>query len=432
MDVPIVVVCFNNYRYVENTLNQIRRINGDYYKNIIIMDNCSTDLDTVEYLKTVDVKIIHNHTNSGPWIGTMSAHANINTNKHVYDTLPDKYILTDPDMELNEKLPVNFIEILSNLSDKYKCHKIGFALDISDYDDMYKTTYFYGKTIYDWEMQFWQDNLGDTEYELYKSPIDTTFCLINKNIPIDFYNSIRIAGNFTAKHLPWYIDNKLFSLYEVYNTYIMMTKHISTISRLILPYVDENYLKINKNGEIFLIKNDAPNSKLSFWREYSNWRNDTFMTLDHFLKKDNIFIDVGSKIGAIGIYASRKSKRVYCIESGTDDFVCLNENFKTNCEKNYTLIRERMGKENITIVYDIIEQNRKSQIDVSVIHVDLDGTEENIIEEIYNIHKTYSIPLYVRFCYTEWKDQNLDRFAFLTREQKDKIICDSNCYILFT
>jgi len=246
MDVPIVVVCYNNYRYVENTLKQIRALNCDYYKNILIMDNCSNDPKTIEFLNAVDVKVIHNSTNAGQWITTQC-------NVDVYNSLPEKFILTDPDLEMNVNLPSNFIELMVDLSEKYKCNKIGFALDISDYDKMYQFEYYKGKNIYDWEMQWWEERIEEADYELYRADIDTTFCLVNKKYG---GSDIRIAGNFTAKHLPWYVNNKVLSLTEVYN-HVSNTTSISSISCFLLPYLDSQYLKTEKDGEIQLFKKDS-------------------------------------------------------------------------------------------------------------------------------------------------------------------------------
>ena len=114
--------------------------------------------------------------------------------------MPEKFILTDPDLKFNKNVPTNFIEILSNLSDKYESSKIGLALDICDDEKMYQSIdYFNNKTICEWEKQFWKNKIEDSEYELYSASMDTTFCLINKkNIN---KKSIRVAGNFTAKLL---------------------------------------------------------------------------------------------------------------------------------------------------------------------------------------------------------------------------------------
>ena len=246
MDVPIVVVCYNNYKYVENTLKQIKQLNLDYYKNIIIMDNCSNDVKTIEYLNSVDVKVIRNSTNVGPWIRPEK-------NADVYHSLPDRFIFTDPDLEMNPRLPQNFIDVLVELSDKYQCGKIGVALDISDYEKMYQFTYFHGATICEWEKQFWENKIDDDKYELYWAAIDTTFCLVNKNYG---GSDIRVAGDFTAKHLPWYINNKLLSLTEVYDV-LSKTTPLSTLSRVLLPHIESNYSKIENGGEIRFLPKDS-------------------------------------------------------------------------------------------------------------------------------------------------------------------------------
>lgn len=145
-------------------------------------------------------------------------------------------IITDPDLEFNDKLPKNFVEILAILSDKYKCQKIGFALDISDCDKMYADIYLRGKTIHDWEIKFWARKIQEVElemeYEFYKASIDTTFCLYNKK---GTAFNIRIAGDFIAKHLPWYIN--------IYENYLLNTtnKSFSTTSNSITSYIDSNF-----------------------------------------------------------------------------------------------------------------------------------------------------------------------------------------------
>jgi FkbM family methyltransferase len=450
LNIPIVIICYNNHIYVENTVNQILKINKNYYKIILILDNCSTFIDTINYLKNVDCKVIYNNENVGPWITSTQ-------NKDIYDLLPDKFILTDPDLEFNENLPDNFIEILSQLSDKYKCNKVGFALDIRDFDKMYNFIYFENNTIYDWEKRFWYNKINHEEYELYWASIDTTFCLVNKlNNKFD----IRVAGNFTAKHLPWYINNKLFNLYETYLLYNKTNLNVSSISTKILKYIDDYFLKINKNQEIFLIRNNEDDANLHFWKNiYKNWDNDKFNVFDKFLDKNKIFIDIGGWIGTTCMYGSRNSKHVYSIEADNKSFEDLSLNCQTNC-KNYTLINKAIyNVDNIEIKFgknkfmnnskindstsqiytdeDISNEYYKIQTitlqrmiehyninprEISLIKVDIEGGEEYIINDLYNIYKTYSVPLYISFHYDWWQDKNLDRFEFLTEEQKNNII----------
>jgi FkbM family methyltransferase len=453
MDIPIIIICYNNYLYVKNTLDQVSKINKEYYKNIQILNNKSTCVNTIDFLNNVDVKVINNLDNNGPWISS-------DNNKHIYDVLPNKFILTDPDLKLNENIPSNFIEILSYLSDKYGTSKIGFALDISDFEKFYKGEYHKGRSIYYWEKQFWINKIQNDNYELYKADIDTTFCLINKDNLSKHDYQVRIAGNFTAKHLPWYIENDIYTIYENYINNVSLTS-FSTISKMITSYTENKYLKIYKNNELFLIENDKSNQNLSFWKNiYSQWENETFEIFDKYLSKDKIFIDIGGWIGTTALYGARKSKHVYSVEADKYSIHDMMANLKINCKNNYTLINKaifnidsiqvKFGKnihlqnskmndstsqiynedtitndyyltETITIE-NIIEKYHINVSEISLIKVDIEGGEENILNDLYSIHVKYSVPLYISFHYSWWKDKNLNRFSFLSSNIKNQII----------
>ena len=460
MDIPIIIISYNNYKYVENTLNMIKNINISYYNNIKILDNCSKCNNTRNFLKKCDVPVIYNNINTGPWISS-------NNNSELYNSLPDKFIITDPDLDFNKNLPNNFIDILSKLSDKYMCNKIGFALDINDYYNMYQyNNYFDNHNIYDWEKQFWIHKIYDENYELYNAGVDTTFCLINKN-----YNNIniRIAGNFTAKHLPWYINNKIYNVYENYITYKQQT-NISTISKIIIYYIENNYLKINKNNEVFFIKNNEVNPNFNFWKYvYTNWKKDTFDIFDKYLCKNKIFIDIGGWNGTTSMYGSRKSKHVYVIEADKQSVIDMKNNLEINCENNYTLINKaiynidditvKLGKklfmnqskmnDSTSQIYDdndisdeyysidtitlvkLIENNKINFGEISLIKVDIEGGEEFILNDLYNIYFTYNIPIYISFHYAWWKNKNLDRFDFLTNTNKEYINLNPFTSVIF-
>jgi len=460
--IPILIICYNNYQYVENTIQQLNKVNSKLLQDIIIVNNKSTDFQTIEYLKTVPVKVIHNKSNNGPWI-------NSHYNAHIYHTLPDKFILTDPDLEFNTNLPPNFVDILVELSDKYNnCEKIGMALDISEPDKMYNSTYVDNKTIVDWESPYWTHRISNDTYELYSAAIDTTFCLITKN---RYANHIRVAGNFTAKHLPWYYENPFINIYDSYTTYIN-TNLLSTTGRLIMPYITSAYSKIQKRDEFFFIKNrnlsEDPN--MNFWRNtYGGWETETFKIFDRFLKKDKIFIDIGGWIGTTCMYGGRKSKHVYVVEADRDSFKDLTNNCKNN-NINITCIQKAIfnqsGKEllfgnnkflqnsklndstsqlytdpsaapqgsySVTTITvpDILTDYSIDPSTVSLIKVDIEGGEESILQDLYTLHSRFLIPLYVSFHYTWWSDKNLDRFAFLTNEQKHRIRADPFVSLLF-
>jgi len=369
----------------------------------------STCTDTIAYLHNADVRVINNVGNFGPWITPTN-------NRQIYDLLPDKYIITDPDLKFNPNIPSNFIEILASLSDKYKTSKIGFALDITDHEKFYPTTeYMANLSIRDWELRFWENKMDDDtgEYEIYKADIDTTFCLMNKvNIEAGIDLQIRVAGNFTAKHIPWYIENEV---YNVYNNYISNTNttHISTISRIVLPYINANYLRIHKNNELFFVKKDDTNPNLAFWRDiYGGWKNELFDLFNNYLSKEKVFIDIGTWITPTAMYGARKAKHTYAIATNVVDADGLCADMKANCV-NYTVIAR-----NDTSIEAILTEHAINRADISLINVDIGGDEENILNELYDIHSKYNVPLLICVYYSVWKDKNLDRFPYLSENSK--------------
>lgn len=440
--IPVLIICYNNHLYVDNMVKQLVKFGNNLHINIV--DQNSNHPDTIEYLNTCGCKIIHRLHNSGPWIDR-------DHNTDLYDMLPNKFIVTDPDLELNPNLPSNFIDILAELSEKYYCNKIGFALDISDFDQMYQTVYNKNKNIHEWESQFWARKLESKEYELYHGFIDTTFHLYNKKYK---KRSIRIAGNFIAKHLPWYCQNKLLNVYENYQMNINTTC-ISSISKIILNYIKTKYLVIHKQSIPILIENNQSDPNLRFWKNrYSDWEPDTFKIMDQFLNKNKIFIDLGGWIGTTCIYASHKSKHVYVVEVDSEALKYLNQNCTNNCT-NCTIIDKAIYNINDTkinfgpnLLLDNsklndscsqihISQNNnvKSQLvstinlehliqdyqidptSISLIKVDVEGSEEFILEDLYKLHKTYKIPIYVSFHQKWWNNPDLHRFTFLSNQQ---------------
>jgi hypothetical protein len=234
-EIPIIIVCYNNYKYVKNTIDQLIGVNPDYKKSIIIMNNSSDDNETIEYLNSLNIRI-KTLPNKGPWVTPID-------NADFYNELPDKFIISDPDLEFHPNLPKDFVSRMAELSDKYKTSKIGFSINMADSEKMYPGEYIC--SVIEWESKFWQNRIADETYELYSADIDTTFSLINKKYWLN--SSIRIAGNFTCRHLPFYINNGIMSLQEEYD-YYLRSKY-SSLGKVFLSYFNDNYKK-NENGTI--------------------------------------------------------------------------------------------------------------------------------------------------------------------------------------
>jgi hypothetical protein len=189
-EIPFVIIAWNNLTFVKAFVEQIM----DLSKRIIILDNHSEYqplLDYYDYLEEVhahkfDIRRLDQ--NYGHTVCTI-----------LKDTLPDIYALSDPDLRLNPSMPRDVIDQLYYISKKYNCSKVGLALDISDHSEFIPG---YGDLVYRIESSYYRNQISDSEYTLYNAGVDTTFCLINNTVAA--HPNIRVAGNFTAKHLPWY------------------------------------------------------------------------------------------------------------------------------------------------------------------------------------------------------------------------------------
>lgn len=456
---PIIIICYNNWKYVNNTIYQITKVNKNYKDNIIILDNKSNEQDTINFLTKTDIKVIFNNANHGPRINQWN-------NTHIFNILPDIFIHTDADLQFNQNLPSNFIEIMVELAEKYNTARFGFALDISDHEKMYTGTYNEGVSIYEWEKQLWEKRVDNSDYEIYQHGVDTTFSVVRKNGPFTY--DMRIAGDFTCKHLPWYVENPFLNIYDNYLLYYS-SNYWSTMKNLFTNSYKENFLHINKNNIPIFIRKRSNDKNLWFWDQvYANWENQRINLLDSYLSKNKIFIDIGAWIGTTCIYASRKSQYVYAIEADKYALKDLEQNCKDNCD-NVMLIKDALyNKDTVNELYfgknrnfpgcshndsttclqleqdyddsykvetitleTLIRNNKINPTDISIIKVDIEGGEEYVLEDLYNFYSNYNVPICVGLHIDWWKDKNLDRFTFLTQNQKNYMLSNRFGYIVF-
>lgn len=223
--IPIVIVCFNNHIYVENTVRQITAKNPSYVENILIMDNASTDPDTRAYLDATPHKVARNQVNQGPWLNHFY-------NADVFKALPERYILTDADLELNKAMPENFIDHLVDVMNYTGAWIVGLALKHNDCDL---------PSVFDNENQFWQTRIPHPTYELYNAGVDTTFALRDHR---GSQLSVRVAGDFTARHLPWYKEDGVMTIAEKYALYSSCDRRFSSSANTILEYIEKDYVRM--------------------------------------------------------------------------------------------------------------------------------------------------------------------------------------------
>ena len=203
-EIPILIPAFNNPSYCRMMVDQLWALG---HRRIMLIDNASTSADMQRLLTALEteIQVIRLSRNRGPKYFAQ--------NWFFYLRLPPVFCVTDPDIRFNPRLPQNFLATLLNLTRQYRIGKAGFALNIQDHDEFRDITIqFKGKSydIFSWESQFWQEKLGATKGgdPIFRADIDTTFALYNKQFfkrkKAGFYQALRVGGDFTARHLPWY------------------------------------------------------------------------------------------------------------------------------------------------------------------------------------------------------------------------------------
>jgi len=205
MKFPLYVPTFNNPTYTNNFIEQVKDLD---FERIIIMDNNSTYPEMIELLAKLEksVEVIRFSENLGPHF--------ILKNPEYYSSLPEVFCLSDPDVQISKKLPKNFQEIMYDIAIKHQFGKIGFAIEIPEYEEFLEPVIRLDGELWnmsEWESQFWKDEIDKTESgdSVYATTLDTQFAIYNKQYfnPEDRYRALRVAGKFTCKHLGFYKDS---------------------------------------------------------------------------------------------------------------------------------------------------------------------------------------------------------------------------------
>lgn len=214
--VPVLVVSYNNGIYVANTVAQLARLS---IKPIVI-DNASTDPQTRQILTQLNEReqalVVFSKKNYGHLVGFLEP---------LYRTLPNIFAYTDPDLQFHPELPPDFLDTLAQLTVDYGAYKAGCALTLehegtraktdNNYTVAVRKPFLFNESyeVQEWEGHFWQKKLLHPRLEIYSAPLDTTFAVYNKSMYRgDFvFNSLRVAGPFSALHLPWFPELDIMS-----------------------------------------------------------------------------------------------------------------------------------------------------------------------------------------------------------------------------
>jgi hypothetical protein len=157
----------------------------------IIFDNNSSYAPLLEWYEADPCQIIRMPFNSGH-IGIFQT--------DIFNYISGNYyIIADPDFDMTH-IPLDVIDKMKYGLEKYTSYgKCGLAIHIDDLPDAFPGKY----DIINWEQKYWEHPLED---DFYLAHVDTTFALYDKRRLIGHtYEAIRIAGPYTARHIPWYL-----------------------------------------------------------------------------------------------------------------------------------------------------------------------------------------------------------------------------------
>jgi glycosyltransferase involved in cell wall biosynthesis len=263
VELPLVIPTYNNQNYLRNFIKQCEHLG---LQNLVVIDNNSTDDEMKNLLKSIekDYRVINLDFNYGPRYVLHS--------DRIRKNLPSKILLSDPDLKLNHKMPTDFIKYLNDLSEQYKIGKVGLALNIDNEKINANKIIAHENVIYtirEWEEKYWEKKIGNLNNgdPFYQADIDTTFCLVNFNFfeINEELKGIRVAGSFTADHIPWlkepnlseqprtsYFNNKV-SNWEEPNSNIEWLKMRNEIIKLNLERNLEKIRKENALDEVALL-----------------------------------------------------------------------------------------------------------------------------------------------------------------------------------
>lgn len=205
MKIPIFIIVHNHLEVLKRSLASYEKF-IDHPKQFVFHNTNSKYQPCLNFLKEREEQgdLVY-HTNTNRHLSV------INTIRQYLSEHPnvEYYILTDPDIELNNAKS-NLVETFIYLLNKYNVYSVGASLKIDDIPDHYpkKQAVFKRHTRFH-ESPRIKENFEGQDFETTRAAIDTTFQLIRaKDIDGRFphANCLRVFEPYDARHLDWYID----------------------------------------------------------------------------------------------------------------------------------------------------------------------------------------------------------------------------------
>jgi hypothetical protein len=188
VDVPVFITCRDRVTDLRHMVQWFERA---ACQHIFLIDNQSTYPPLIEYLEQSPHEVIWLGQNHGP-----RALWNVNL------TPTSRYVLTDPDLDLRG-LPLDAIDHLADIMDKYQRPKVGLGLRLDDVPETMPSLEWERRLLVpDKSKNDWW--AGEIAHGVYDSLIDTTFALYEAGSGFQ-YEAIRTGFPYLARHTPWYM-----------------------------------------------------------------------------------------------------------------------------------------------------------------------------------------------------------------------------------
>lgn len=200
-NIPIIILNKDRFEPLKQLINIL---NYKGYNNITIIDNKSTYSPLLDWYKDSNVDIFYNDIPETLFDnGTLYRLMQEIKHPKFVNLIQNYYIFTDSDVVPIDEIPNNFVEDMMYILNKYKKHKIGLGLKIDDLPEDQPST----KDVLQIETPYWNTKFEDPEFDLYASPIDTTFAIYSPgSVALWSSDCLRMGGKYIAKHMPWYYD----------------------------------------------------------------------------------------------------------------------------------------------------------------------------------------------------------------------------------
>lgn len=182
-------VVINNRDRLSTTRQLVEDLLERNTEEIWIIDNASTYPPLLDWYEHVpeQVRVLRYHNGGHLALWSLGV---------INEIKEDWVFYTDSDIELNPNMPKDYQRIMLDTAEQHGHVKIGCAIAIDDIPEHY----WLRNQVLRNEHRWWTDAVAEN---VYRADTDTTF---NLNRKVDQFASIRIAGDFTCRHKPWYVD----------------------------------------------------------------------------------------------------------------------------------------------------------------------------------------------------------------------------------